>query len=60
MRLFIGQKKRLYLTMINVIAATEEVLSMPVARKPSAKEIRKGETLARMDGAGLINIYFYR
>ncbi len=50
MRLFTGQKKRLTLTMLDV-AAAEEAPSMPAAKKPSAKKLRKEETLARMDQA---------
>ena len=45
MRLFTSQNKRLTLTMLDM-AAAEEAHSMPAAKKPSAKELRKEETLA--------------
>ncbi len=48
MRLFTSQNKRLTLTMLGV-AATEEATSMPAAKNPSAKEMRKEETFARIE-----------
>ena len=49
MRLFTCQKKRLInLTMLGV-AATEEAPLILAAKNPSAKELRKEETLAGMD-----------
>jgi hypothetical protein len=48
MRLFTGQKKRLTLTMLDM-AVAEEASSIPAVKKPSAKEMRKEETLAGME-----------